>query len=259
MQVVVSFQVSPQKCKGSHKYSCTYALADPSKPSLQFPIVLQVFCNNLDEFPKCLSAGDVMRCKNVKVDLFNNFPKLIGSDRNRSSFVTFSKKINYLTGFPSRQTQAYSSEEMKYNWGLSPKEWNVESTDMRATGDPYTTLRVTELSTWSERLFMMAPVGEKSICELKLDEVLSYTKLIDPRAASRRLSDKGGKCDVTCMVAAVLPEGTGTVLLDHLSKCRLDFPFSTDFHFLLHQPCDGRRRWKDKGHYSAAVGWVYTR
>lgn len=150
-----------------------------------------------------------MRCKNVKVDLFNNFPKLIGSDKNLSSFVTFSKNVNYLTGFSRRHRQAYSSEEMERNWGLPPNEWVILSTDRHGKGDPYTTLRVTELSTWSENLFLRASVGEKSLCELTLDEVLSYTKLIDPKAVSRSLSDKGGRCDVTCMVAAVLPENTG--------------------------------------------------
>lgn len=209
MQVVVSFQVSPKTCSGTHKYSCTYALADPSNPSLQYPVVLQVFSSNLKEFPTCIRAGDVMRCKNVKVDVFNNFPKLIGSDRNKSSFVTFSKTIDHLTGFSRRQPQACSSAGIDMNWGLPPM-WTVRSTDRKARGDPDTTLKVTELSTWSDKRFLEASVGEKSIWVLTLNEVLSHTKLIDPRAASRNQSDKGGKCDVICMVAAVLPEGSGT-------------------------------------------------
>lgn len=200
--------MSPKSCGGSHKLSRTYTLVDPSRPSLQFPIILHIFANTVDEFPQCVRTGDVMRCTDVKVDLYNGFPKLIGSDKNRSSFVVFSKKVNYLTGFSRLYTDSNANPDVEFDRGFPSTDWTIYSNPIRYKECASTTAKVFELSAWSEGVFLQSPLGEKSMCELNLGQVLRYTSQ-KSKDASLSQAVKDGRCDVTCMVAAIVQTTTG--------------------------------------------------
>lgn len=195
--------MSPKSCGGSHKFSRTYTLVDPSKPSLQFPIILHIFANAVDQFPHCIRTGDVMRCTDVKVDLYNGYPKLIGSDRNRSSFVLFSKKVNYLTGFSRLSADSNAVANVENDRGFPSSDWTIHSTPTQYRECTFTTAKVLELSAWSEGVFLQSPLGEKSMCELDLGQVLTYTSQ-KTKDTSWSQAVKGGRCDVTCMVAAIV-------------------------------------------------------
>jgi hypothetical protein len=150
-----------------------------------------------------------MRCIDVKVDLYNGYPKLIGSDRNRSSFVLFSKKANYLTGFSRLNTDSNADAGVDYYRGLPSSDWTINSNPTRYLECPSTTAKVLGMSAWSEGVFLQSPLGEKSMCELNLGELLTYTCQKSGDASwSQRV--KGGRCDVTCMVAAVVRTIPGT-------------------------------------------------
>ena len=96
-QVIVSFQVSPKACQGSNRYSCTYTLIDMTKPNPHNPVSLNIFADEVEDFPKCIRAGDIIRCMNVMVEIRGGYSKLIGNPRNKSTYVTFSRKVNFLT------------------------------------------------------------------------------------------------------------------------------------------------------------------
>jgi Telomeric single stranded DNA binding POT1/CDC13 len=201
--------MSPKSCGGSHKLSRTYTLVDPSRPSLQFPTILHIFANTIEEFPQCVRTGDVMRCIDVKVDLYNGYPKLIGSDRNRSSFVLFSKKANYLTGFSRLNTDSNANTGVENDRGFPTSDWTINSNPTQYRECPSTTAKVLELSAWSEGVFLQSPLGEKSMCELSLGEVLTYTSQ-KSKDMSWSQAVMGGRCDVTCMVAAIVQPIPGT-------------------------------------------------
>ena len=216
----MSFQVSPKPCSGTHAYSCTYALVDPSRSNLQFPTVLSVFANTLEEFPHCIRAGDVMLCIDVRVNIFNGFLKLIGSNRSEHfSFVVFSRKVNYVTGFP----RLNANRNMDHNhidstWGFHVNEWEIHQSNRRRRVYPITSAMVEEMNSWSECLFLRSQVGGKSPCELSLDQALMYTSSKEMNTSWS--SNVKGRCDVTCMVAAVISP-----------ECPV---LGTILHFLLH-------------------------
>ena len=195
--------MSPQGCGGTHKLSRTYTLVDPTRPSLQCPTILHIFANTIDEFPHSIRAGDVIRCTDVKVDIYNGFPKLIGSDRNRSSFVLFHKKVDNLTGFSRPSSECNGHNDFQNSWGLPSSDWSIHSTHIRNIPCASTAARVIELSTWSERVFLQSPLGEKSMCELTLGQVLTYTNQ-QSKDTIWSQAVMGGRCDVTCMVAATV-------------------------------------------------------
>ena len=213
-QVVVSFQVSPKPCGGSHSYSCTYTLVDPTRSNPQFPVVLNVFANTLAEFPHCIRAGDVLLCVDVRVNIHHGFLKLIGSNKSEScsdnfSFVVFSRKVNYVTGFPRLMAQQDSRDQTDMTWGFSLNEWAIHQSNKRRRVYPVTPAAVERMSAWSECLFLQSQVGGKSPCELSLDQAFLHTSSKGmgkgiAGVGNSWSSDVKGRCDVTCMVAAVI-------------------------------------------------------
>ena len=219
------FQVSPKSCSGTHAFSCTYALVDPTRSNPQHPIVLSVFANKLEDFPRCIRAGDVMLCVDVRVDIFRGFLKLVGSNRSENfSFVVFSRKVNYVTGFPRLNTRQDNRNQIDSVWGFHLNEWEIHQSDRRKIAYPVTPAKVEEMNSWSECLFLQSKVAGKSPCELSLDQAFIYTSTKCKGSGSMNSwsSEVKGRCDVTCMVAAVIsPEcpllGTNLLLLSAAS------------------------------------------
>jgi hypothetical protein len=77
-QVIHTYQ-QPKSTKGSHKFSCSYTLIDPScttlttspaaPPSAVTSVVLVFFSNSLGGFPPVKRVGDIVRLHRVKVRL----------------------------------------------------------------------------------------------------------------------------------------------------------------------------------------------
>lgn len=209
----MSFQVSPSTCRGSNRFSCTYTLVDISKPNPHHPISLNVFADFTEDFPKCVRAGDIIRCTNVKVEIKGGFPKLVGNLRNRSSYITFSRKVNHLTGF-SRNIDESSNRDgkkMSSPWGLSTSDWVIQTPDKKEGNkhDFTTSETVKQLHSWAEGLFMGCTLGEKKKPDLTLNEVYKNTTCLaehENRISTTRIS----RCDIICMVAAVSSSVTGT-------------------------------------------------
>lgn len=208
-QVVVSFLVSPRLCGGSHKYSCTYQLIDPTRPNPQQPVVLTVFASNLDDFPHCTRAGDVILCIDVKVELIKGFVKLVGSNASQHfAFVVFSRKVNYITGFPRINTRQDNRDQIDSTWGFHNNEWEIYPSHRRRKAYPITSSKVEEMNSWSECQFLQSQVGGSSKCELSLDQAFTYTSTKEKGMGNGMLnswaSDIRGRCDVICLVAAVI-------------------------------------------------------
>lgn len=208
----MSFQVSPKACQGSNRYSCTYTLIDMTKPNPHNPVGLNVFADNIEDFPKCIRAGDIIRCTKVMVEIRNGYSKLIGNPRNKSSYITFSRKVNFLTGFSESIDESCRTEGLRLDcpWGLFSLEWVVHSSDKnkRRENETVTMQKVKQLHSWAEGLFMGCTLGEKNKTDKSLHEVYQNTTFtVENEGFSR--APKIDRCDVICMVAATASEITG--------------------------------------------------
>lgn len=179
-----------------------------------------MFAHRIDEFPKCIRAGDIMECKKVRVDLHQNFPALIASDRNKSCIVTFSRNINYLSGFPK-----YTIEEINdrhdnlnvklgrkvINWGFHPSDWLIHSTDKNEKGNNFKhNLSVQQLHAWSEGIFSRSAVGDHARSDVGLNDIFNHTITTHNGSNNDKNSKmKNNLCDVVCMVCAVITDTAG--------------------------------------------------
>jgi hypothetical protein len=215
--VLVSFSAGLKSVtKGSHKFSCTYGLIDMTKSNPHYPMKLTVFGDNPKDFPQHLQTGDIMRCINVKVDNYNNFQTLQGSDRTGLQIVSFHRKVNHLTGFPLRCQSDRGGGLMEGSGtgtgtGFLSSDWDVHFTTSTCpifyTND-YDTVR--NLNSWSEQVFIKSTLGDQGNPSMTLKNILS---LPTERAEQR--------CDLVCMVVGVMfPTGnnnmntkTGTTVL----------------------------------------------
>ena len=208
----MSFQVSPKACRGSNRYSCTYTLIDMTKPNPHNPVSLNIFADEVEDFPKCIRAGDIIRCMNVMVEIRGGYSKLIGNPRNKSTYVTFSRKVNFLTGFSENVGETSRTEGLQLDcpWRLFSLQWVVHSPDKnkRRGNETMTMQKVKQLHSWAEGLFMGCTLGEKNKPDLSLHDIYQNTTFkVENEVFSR--APKIDRCDVICMVAAIALNMTG--------------------------------------------------
>lgn len=89
----------PKACKGSHKYSVTFSIVDPSI-TLSTSVPFVWFCNSLDNLHMNFKVGDIIKIQGGFLQSFNSYPQLVGKD-NCTSVTIFHRKDNFLTGWPS--------------------------------------------------------------------------------------------------------------------------------------------------------------
>ena len=89
----------PKPCRGSHKYSVSFTMIDPSIPSPSGSIALVWFCNSIDGLHMKYKVGDIIRIENTRVDEFNGFPQLVAKDSN-CNVTIFHRRSDPITGSP---------------------------------------------------------------------------------------------------------------------------------------------------------------
>ena len=89
----------PKASKGSHKYSVTFSIVDPSI-TLATSVPFVWFCNNLNNLHMNFKVGDIIRIQGAFLQSFNSYPQLVGKD-NCTRVTIFHRKDNFLTGWPS--------------------------------------------------------------------------------------------------------------------------------------------------------------
>lgn len=82
-QVIAGFTMIKES-RGSHKYSVSFALVDPSRPSRAGAVFLIWFSNTLDGLHMKFKIGDIIRIEKARVQQFNGFPQLVAKDSNGS-------------------------------------------------------------------------------------------------------------------------------------------------------------------------------
>mmetsp|Transcript_35364 Transcript_35364/g.76280 ORF Transcript_35364/g.76280 Transcript_35364/m.76280 type:complete len:615 (-) Transcript_35364:803-2647(-) len=95
----------PKSCKGSHKFSCSFSIVDPSLHSPGDYININWFANNLGQLEMGFKIGDVVRCERLAFQIFNTFPQLVGKG-DKSALEVFQKVENFATGLPAVVTGA---------------------------------------------------------------------------------------------------------------------------------------------------------
>lgn len=89
----------PKRCgaRASHKYSTSISIIDPSLRKPSQSVILNWFSNDLDQLHFNFKVGDVIRCENLRVTKYNNFPQLSGGSP-KSTVHVFHRKEDYSTG-----------------------------------------------------------------------------------------------------------------------------------------------------------------
>jgi hypothetical protein len=90
----------PKSCKGSHKFSCSFSIIDPSLHSPGDSININWFADNLGQLEMSFKIGDVVRCERLAFQMFNSFPQLVGKG-DKSILEVFQKVENFATGLPA--------------------------------------------------------------------------------------------------------------------------------------------------------------
>jgi hypothetical protein len=96
--MITSFTM-PKSTRGSHAYSLSFAIVDPSATSPAGSIFFVWFCNSLSGLSMTFRVGDIIRIEKARVQEFNGFPQLVAKDSN-SKVVIFHRKRDELTGAP---------------------------------------------------------------------------------------------------------------------------------------------------------------
>ena len=79
------------------KYSASYTLIDDSLSGKQF-VTLNLFGNEINQFPMITSAGNILRCTNLRKKIHKDSIQLMGNQRN-IQYSVFYDKINVVTGY----------------------------------------------------------------------------------------------------------------------------------------------------------------
>jgi hypothetical protein len=96
---IVVFYGRPKLCKsGKNKYTCSYTIIDSTSKSICEGVVVNVFENNINFFPKIIAIGDVLRIHRVGIDSYQSKIQLIGNPPAHTSLATFRPKMSLLTG-----------------------------------------------------------------------------------------------------------------------------------------------------------------
>ena len=93
---------------GRSKYCKSYFLADPTmESSFESNVCLNVFADELSQFPVVIACGDILRCHRVKSQLFEregrNVLQFVGfcnPNKINPSYVTFHENTEPLNGLP---------------------------------------------------------------------------------------------------------------------------------------------------------------
>ncbi|KAJ1421008.1 hypothetical protein B484DRAFT_399659 [Ochromonadaceae sp. CCMP2298] len=96
--IILGF-TTPRPCRGSHKYSLSFTVMDSSLPSVAKGIQLIWFTNDVNGLDMQFRVGDALRCENLHMEVFNNFPQLLGR-RESASMNIFQYRERYLSGLP---------------------------------------------------------------------------------------------------------------------------------------------------------------
>ena len=104
----------PQKTStGTHKYSKTLGLIDPTFPNPSAPVHLNIFLNDLTYLPKVERCGDMIRAHRISARVWNGNLQLVGwPDSHRSSFLIVSRKIDICSGLPMIQTFSLAEQQL---------------------------------------------------------------------------------------------------------------------------------------------------
>lgn len=179
--------------KAFQKYSLVFTLIDKSSAHIS----INVFANNLGDFPSC-STGDIMRWTKVRVEIFNNHTKLVGNvTACKSTFVTYHRKFDYSTGFPVAKNDTINIEHFRV------EDWEISFSGSKFLYDPsIDLLTVKQLTDWSAGYFSTASLVEDGMASAEMTLVEVHTNTIGFGCSK-------GYCDVSCLVAAVSSTGSG--------------------------------------------------
>eukprot|EP01032_Pedospumella_encystans_P002416 gene2416-2840_t len=70
---VICSYTMPKASKGSHKYSVTFSIVDPSI-TLATSVPFVWFCNNLNNLHMNFKVGDIIRIQGAFLQSFNSYP-----------------------------------------------------------------------------------------------------------------------------------------------------------------------------------------
>ena len=222
MGIVASF-TRVKRCSGKNKYMASYSLVDTTCSSASDVVIVNIFGDKIENFPRVTAIGDVLRLNRVKLGEYKGAPQLLGSKQFNSAFTCFSR-CNVYNGTSSPRTlptgsRIYQSavsgiqvevKQRVVRRGGSEKqtevciplstEWNVsaadffdENHDTREIDYSFNVgdmVKIKALYTFGMNLFIRDPIGDPNA-------IRSLGSLQQRNTTS---TDVVKECDFTCMV-----------------------------------------------------------
>jgi hypothetical protein len=106
---VVSSFTQPKRCsaRASHKYCTSISVIDPSLSRPSESVCVNWFIN---ESSFDIRIGDIVRCHNIRIQKYNNYPQLTGNP-DKSRMAIFRHNRDFLTGLPAKNCNILLSSD----------------------------------------------------------------------------------------------------------------------------------------------------
>lgn len=181
MGTVISY-TRPKRCKGRHEWMSSIVIVDPSLPAGR-NVCLNYFGSTPELHPRILAIGDIILCRKLKVQIYQNEPQLVGNTDFKSTFTTFHRNINHSTGFPVD--------------AAAGGEWGIHRTSNKTDYNAADTAAKDALHRWTADALMRTLLGEDRAENVVTLQAL-YRRTMSPEEVGE------GRCPRTSMSRALL-------------------------------------------------------
>jgi hypothetical protein len=217
--------------KGNDKYCVSYCLLDHTQPNSQYPIVLSLFSNHIENFPVIRAVGDILRIRRVRAQLHQGKLQLVGNvdhskgDR-RCSILVIHRRRDLVTGGPliqpapdvvpptssSSSPQGETPTRQANNFGLSSDDWEIkENSGHRYDYHVDEKVIIEHLHAWSQDILFQQPLLQDTHDIVK---AAPLNFLYHRRYFGAAMEDLGlTRCDTLAMVIEVQRHENGKSLV----------------------------------------------
>lgn len=190
----------------SHKYSCHFLIIDPTIPHPSQAISVLWFFNEIQDFYYQFRVGDILICRQMKYQTYNEAPQLTGNTFKKARLIIIHNKMNYnclmnpiiLHGSNEYLQHILSSHKtlLQLNddkfWPID--EWEIYDLVSHTPPKPFTSLSFSRfclnLYIWGQHLFRNETLSDSKIHHTTLHHMLyqlnmsknimNYAQLLPP-------------------------------------------------------------------------------